>query len=322
MSIASTVYVRGQGSVSASIAEARRASREAESLAWISLVEPDEDDFGVISGSLGLEPLLLEEAARFPHRSGVERHENRLVAVLPILRVPGEEDGAAGQGGFRSVECDWVLALAVEEPNLIVTLTDGESVVLDKLHRRVEGSLDILAQDSGAVLLEIIGEVVGDYERAVEAIDGRIWDADVTTMQGRSRDVLRRIHALTSQTVGLQQAIKPLAAALEQLAGSEAPVAHRRLSRIRHRALRVTEKLDGAGDLLSSLLQVNLTVVGQKISAWGAILIVPSLIAGVFGMNFKNAWWTEADHGFEVMLAVMLLISGSLYVWFKRSGWL
>ena len=96
----------------------------------------------------------------------------------------------------------------------------------------------------------------------------------------------------------------------------------RQLSRIRHRALRVTEKLDGARELLSSLLQVNLTVVGQRISAWGAILIVPSLIAGVFGMNFNNAWWTRANHGFETMRVVMLLISETLYHWFRRSGWL
>jgi magnesium transporter len=321
VSIETTVYVRGQESVSASFAEARRAGRETGSLAWISLVEPDESDFGAIAGSLGLEPPLLEEAARFPHRSGVEWHETRLVAVLPILRSPGEGNGA-GKGGFRSVECDWVLVLAVEEPNMIVALADGDRSVLDNLHRRLEGRQGLLAQDSGMVLLEIIGEIVGDYERAVEAIDGRIWDAEVTTMEGRSRDILRRIHALTSPTVGLQQAIKPLASALEQLAGSDAPVAHRQLSRLRHRALRVTEKLDGARELLSSLLQVNLTVVGQKISAWGAILIVPSLIAGVFGMNFEGAWLTKADHGFEVMLAIMLLISGSLYLWFKRSGWL
>jgi magnesium transporter len=322
VSIESTVYVQGRGSISATYSEARKARRETGSLTWISLVEPGESDFDVIADSLGLEPPLLEEAARFPQRSGVERHENRLVAVLPILRTPVGGDGTAGDGGFRSVECDWVLAFAVEEPNMIVTLTDGDGLVLDKLHRSVEGRLDPLAQDSGMVLLEIIGEVVGDYERAVEAIDGRIWDAEVTTMEGKSRAILRRIHELTSQTVGLQQAIKPLASALEQLAGSDAPGAHRQLSRIKHRALRVTEKLDGARDLLSSLLQVNLTVVGQKISAWGAILIVPSLIVGVFGMNFEGAWLPKADHGFEVMLAVMLLVSLSLYVWFKRSGWL
>jgi hypothetical protein len=137
----------------------------------------------VIAGNLGLESSLQEEAARFPHRSGVERHETRLIAVLPILRPLGEGNGTVGKGGFRSVECDWVLA--VEEPNMIVTLTDGDGAVMDKLHRRVEGRLGLLAQDSGIVLLEIIGEVVGDYERAVEAIDGQIWDAEVTTMEGR-----------------------------------------------------------------------------------------------------------------------------------------
>jgi len=108
-------------------------------------------------------------------------------------------------------------------------------------------------------------------------------------MEGKSRDMVRQIHAFTSQVVELQQAINPLSAALEQLVVGDAPLAHRQLSRVRHRALRVTEE---------------------------------SLIAGVFGMNFESAWWTKADHGFEVMLAAMFLMSGSLYVWFKRSGWL
>ena len=113
-----------------------------------------------------------------------------------------------------------------------------------------------------------------------------------------------------------------MAAALEHLNENGAPVAHRNLCRTRHHVLRVMERLDGSRDLLSSLLNVNLTIVGQKISAWGAILIVPTLIAGVFGMNFTEEWWTSAEHGFEVMIAVMVLVSGFLYLWFRRSGWL
>jgi magnesium transporter len=320
--IESTVYRQGRGSVPASFAEALQACRERGNLAWISLVEPDENDFGVISSNLGLEPRLLKEAARFPHRSGVERHETRLVAVLPILRNPDEVDGAAKVGGLRSIESDWVLALAAKEPNMIVTLTDGDRVVLDKMRRRVEERPDLLTRDSETILLEMVGEVVGDYEHAAGVIDACIRRAEVTVMEGRSRDMVRQIHTFTSQAVELQQAIMPLASALEQLVGVDAPLAHRQLSRIRHRALRVAEELDGARARLSSLLQVNLTVVGQKISAWGAILIAPSLIAGVFGMNFEGAWLTKADHGFEVMLVIMFLVSGSLYVWFRRSGWL
>ena len=322
VSVQSTVYSQGRGSVATSFEDARRASREDRSLAWISLVEPGDRDFALIADCLGWEPRLLEEAARFPHRSDVERHENRLVAVLPILRDSGYEEGTKGKGGFVSVGSDWVLAFAVEEPNMIVTLTDGDRAVLDRLRRGAEGKLDLLARDSRAVLLEIVSEVLGDYERAVEAIDGRISDAEVAVMEGRSGAVLREIHSLTSRVVRLQQQVKPLASVMERLTEDDRPMAHRQLLRIRHRALRVTEKLDGARELLSSMLQVNLTLVGQKISAWGAILIVPSLIAGVFGMNFKSAWWIEADHGFEVMVAFMVLVALSLYLWFKRSGWL
>jgi magnesium transporter len=322
VSIESTVYVQGWESVSASLAEARRASRETGSLAWVSWTEPGERDFTVITDSLGLEPPFLEEAAEFPHRSGVERHDNRLVAVLPILGDSGEKDATRGQDGLGSVEVDWVLVLAVQEPNMIVTLTDGEGGVVDKLRRKVGRRAALLARDSETVLLEIIGEAVGDYEHAAGAIDGCVRRAEVTVMEGKSRDTVRQIHLFTSQAVGLQQALMPLASALEQLVVVDATPTHRQLSRVRHRGLRVTEELDGARARLFSLLQVNLTVVGQKISAWGAILIVPSLIAGVFGMNFESAWWQKADHGFEAMLVAMLLISGSLYVWFKRSGWL
>ena len=196
MSIESTVYVRGRGSVSASFADARRTGQESGKLAWISLVEPDEEDFGVIADSSGLEPRLLEEAARFPHRSDIERHENRLVAVLPMLRAAGEDNNS--NGGFGRVESDWVLVLAVGGPNMIVTFTDGGSSVLDRLRRRMEGTLDPITDDSRAVLLGIVSEVIGDYERAVEAMDSRIWDAEVTVMEGKSGDILRRIHALTS----------------------------------------------------------------------------------------------------------------------------
>jgi magnesium transporter len=64
-------------------------------------------------------------------------------------------------------------------------------------------------------------------------------------------------------------------------------------------------------------------LVGQKISAWGAILIVPTLIAGIFGMNFpREHWWTRSHYGFEVLIVLMVAVSVLLYLRFKRSGWL
>ena len=322
MSIESRLYARGRGSVSASFADACQASQEPGNLAWISLVEPSEEDFGAIADNFGTDPRLLEDAARFPHRSNIEMHEDLLVAVLPVMRASDGEENTNSRPESRSVVSDWVLALAAGDPNMVVAFTDGDPSVLDGLRRRLEQEPHRLAEDSRAVLLQIVDEVIGDYESAVEALDGGIRDVEVAVLEGRAGNVLPQIHELTSQAVGLQQAVKPLASALERLTERGAPVAHTHLSRIRRRTLCVTEGLDSSRALLSNLLAVNLTAVGQKISAWGAILIVPTLIAGVFGMNVTQPWWTRADHGFEVMIAVMLLVSGALYLWFKRSGWL
>ena len=124
--------------------------------------------------------------------------------------------------------------------------------------------------------------------------------------------------------VELHQVTEPLAEALDRfLEGADAE-ARELLYPARHRIRRVTEKLDGYRDLLSSLLSLNITMVGQKISAWGAILIVPTVIGGIFGMNAKTTYfgWVHSAYGFDVLVAFMVLLSVLLYVLFKRSGWL
>ncbi len=321
MGIRGTVYVHGRRSTSASFADALEACREADKLAWIDLFEPGGEDLEPVADGIGLDPKVLEGAVGFPRRAKVQKHGNLLVAVLPVVgALVG--DSAGGEVGFGPDTGDWLLAIAVEDRNLIVTGTEGERSVQDQLRRRLEQEPDRLAGGSKAVLFEMVDEVVLGYEGAVEAIEQGTLDSEIAVLESRSGNGLPRIHKLASRTVGLQQAVKPLAAALEHLNENGGSGARGHLPHTLHRVLRVTERLDGSADRLSSLLNVYLAMVGQKISAWGAILIVPTLIAGVFGMNFSREWWTRAENGFEVMIGVMLLVSGLLYLWFRRSGWL
>jgi magnesium transporter len=110
----------------------------------------------------------------------------------------------------------------------------------------------------------------------------------------------------------------------------------RRMRGLQDRALRITERLDGFRELLSNILSVNLTIVSvqqnaamqqqnvqvQKISAWAAILAVPTLISGVYGMNFRYMPELNSILGYPYALVLMLSISGLLYLGFKRAGWL
>jgi magnesium transporter len=175
--------------------------------------------------------------------------------------------------------------------------------------------------------------VVEGYAPVVEGLENDLDEVEAEVLGGNAGSSVR-IHELSREVIRFHQVTRPLAGALEQLtesgtAGDLDPEARKYLRHIRDRVLRVTERIEGFRDLLSSILDVNLTMVGiqqndqmQRISAWGAILVVPTLIAGLFGMNFEEAWWIHAEYGFEAMIVLMVLISVLLYVNFKRSGWL
>jgi len=148
----------------------------------------------------------------------------------------------------------------------------------------------------------------------------------------------RRIHEISHEVIRFHQATKPLVGALERITESDAAVSdpekRKRLRRVQDRVLRVTEQIEGFRDLLSSIMDVNLSTIGvqqndqmQKISAWGAILIVPTLIAGIFGMNLgplgpEGGSLISPDFDLWLSLALMALVSFLLYLWFKRAGWL
>ncbi len=102
-----------------------------------------------------------------------------------------------------------------------------------------------------------------------------------------------------------------------------------RLRDLRDRALRVTERVEGFRELLQNILTVNYTMVGiqqsdqtKKISAWAAIVIVPTLIAGIYGMNFDYMPELHWRFGYLFALSLMALAAFLLYLRFKRSGWL
>ena len=137
------------------------------------------------------------------------------------------------------------------------------------------------------------------------------------------------------------KATQPLAGALEGLGENDSggvvdPELRRALRDVRDNVLRTTEQIEGFRELLQNILSVNLTMVSveqnarmqrqnehvQKVSAWAAILIVPTIVTGVYGMNFDHMPELNWLLGYPFALALMVAIPVLLYLGFKRSGWL
>jgi magnesium transporter len=305
------------------LGETYRSSQGPDRFAWVTLYEPTEEEFFSVAKEFQLHELAVDDAIQDHQRPKVERYGDCLFAVLKPARYLEDT---------KRIQFGEIHAFVGDD--FIVTVRYGEDPTLDKARQRMEGEPDQLRQGPNVVFYEIMRLVIEGYAPVVEGLENDIDEMEAEVFGGEV-EVSRRIHEISREIVRFHQATKPLVGSLERTMESDVtrdPEERKQLRRVQDRVLRVTEQIEGFRDLLSSITDVNLTTIGvqqndqmQKISAWGAILIVPTLIAGIFGMNFENAqwqWFKSVNHGFELSIAVMALISLLLYLWFKRSGYL
>jgi magnesium transporter len=220
--------------------------------------------------------------------------------------------------------------------DFVITVRYGEADELVEVRRRAEGNPELLRRGPSAVLYAIMDRIVEDYGPVVEGVENDIDEIEVEVFEGNpgaSPEVSRRIYELSREVIQFHQATQPLAGALGRLTEGEArdiePEVRRYLREVQDRVLRVTERVQGFRDLLTNILSVNLTLIGinqndqmKKISAWAAVVIVPTLIAGIYGMNFDYMPELHWKYGYLLAISLMVLIAFALYRNFKRRRWL
>lgn len=210
----------------------------------------------------------------------------------------------------------------------------------------MEEEPDLLRRGSEAILHAILDQVVDDYGPVVEGLENDI-DEIETEVFGGSPNVSRRIYDLSREVIEFQRATRPLAGILEGLIKEDDsdmdPEVRRYLRDVQDHAIRVEEQVAGFRELLQNILSVNLTLVGlsqneevktlseasieqndevKKISSWAAILFAPTLIAGIYGMNFDRMPELHWLLGYPFAVVLMGMVSCTLYLVFKRRGWL
>jgi magnesium transporter len=175
-------------------------------------------------------------------------------------------------------------------------------------------------------------QVVDDYEPVTEGLENDIDEIETEVFSGNP-GVSRRIYLLSREAIEFLRATEPLAGELEPLVEGSVGDADAELRRylrdVRDHALKVTERIAGFRELLTNILSVNLTLVGinqndevKKISGWAAILFAPTLVATIYGMNFEHMPELKWLFGYPFALSLMVLVAVSLYLIFKRRGWL
>jgi magnesium transporter len=321
MIVDSAIYVDGRRDASRSLEEIQDTRREKGGFAWIGLYDPTREEVDSVAGEFGLHELAVKEALKVHQRPKIERYGETLFVVLKAARYVEERE-----------EVEFGEVHAFVGSDFVVTVRYGEANGLIEVRRWAESRPELLRKGPYAVLYAIMDRIVEDYLSVVEGLENDIDEIEVEVF-GNKPDVSRRIYELFREVIQFHQATQPLAGGLERLTEGETsgidPEVRRYLRDVQDRVMRVTERSQGFRELLTNILSVNLTLVSvnqndqtKKISAWAAIVVVPTLIASIYGMNFDYMPELHWRYGYLLALTLMVLIAFALYRNFKRAGWL
>jgi magnesium transporter len=305
-------------------------------MVWLGLYRPEPGELGELAEQYALPDLAVEDAIQAHQRPKFERYGDTLFVVLKAARYLD----AAEEVEFGELH----LFLGKD---FAITVRHSESPDLSRVRRRLESSPELLARGSEAVLYAILDAVVDGYAPVVAGLSNDIDEIEVEVFGG-DPGASRRIYELSQEVVDFQRAVQPLSGILAAItAGFEKYGVDEELrSYLRDVADHVTqvaERVEGFRLQLRDILTVNATLVAQrqneeireltvtslaqgeevkKISAWAAILFAPSLVGGVYGMNFEHMPETDWRFGYPMALVLMFLVSAALYVVFKRRDWI
>ncbi|WP_326669142.1 magnesium/cobalt transporter CorA [Streptomyces sp. NBC_01257] len=301
-----------------------RASGDA--FLWIGLHEPTEKEFALVSSEFGLHPLAVEDALAAHQRPKLEVYDDSLFAVIKPIVYEHESD---------TVSADELMVFIGD--SFVVTVRHGEGAPLAAVRRRLEAEADVLKHGPTAVLYAISDAIVdhyidvaGELQVDLEELETQVFAPNGV---GNSKNTAARIYTFKRQVLEFRRAAVPLAAPMARLASAGVPFVHEHAQPffrdVQDHLTRATEQVEGLDRLLSDILSAHLAQMGvrqnddmRKISAWAAMAAVPTMVAGIYGMNFEHMpelRWVWAYP------AVVLLMAGAvvgLYRQFKRRGWL
>ena len=304
------------------------AQHHAKAFVWLSVHDPSEAELRQLARALGLSGRIVDEAivasARHPRLISLRGY------TLAVIRTARYVQKGGVTASNEIIDTSHVVVLLGDK--FALTIRRGTTGELDTVRARLEARPTRLALGPWAVYHAVVERVVDGFLEIMDKFEEDIDEAEAMVLGKGTADV-QVLYWLKRELVEFKRAAAPLARPLENVVGGvllDIPDPIRRLTReLVDRHHRVMEQLLNFDDLLTSMLSTNLTQISvrqnddmRKISAWAAIAAIPTIIAGIYGMNFSHMPELHWVASYPVSIVGMLLLVGVMYRIFRRSGWL
>ncbi|MFF8017648.1 magnesium/cobalt transporter CorA [Streptomyces sp. NPDC007929] len=325
------IYREGQRSEGPEdLSDALGEARTAGGFVWIGLHEPTEAEFDRVSREFGLHPLAVEDALKAHQRPKLEVYDDSLFVVLKPVAYEARSD---------TVSSGEIMIFLGE--GFVVTVRHGEGAPLKAVRHRLEHEPELLGKGPTAVLYAVADATVDHYldvatelQTDLEGLEAEVFSPD----GGGSRNTASRIYDFKRQVLEFRRATGPLAPPMSRLAGTAStgvavPFVDDRarpfFRDVSDHLTRVNDSVENLDRLVSDILSAHLAQMSvrqnddmRKISAWAAMAAIPTMLAGVYGMNFEHMPELRWVWSYPVLIAVMAVLEVMVFRLFKRRGWL
>jgi magnesium transporter len=289
---------------------------------WVGLHEPGQAELDQLADVFGLHELAIEDAVKAHQRPKLELYDDTVFMIVKTLWYVDERD--AVETGEISIFLGH---------DFVVTVRHGAGAGLREARAQLEERAALLSHGPEAVLHAVCDAVVDGYEKVAAELELDVDEVEMSVFSAeRTRDSAR-IYVLKREIAEVRRAVQPLRDPMRRFLSGQVEGVHDEthvyFRDVADHLSRVSETIDSLDGLLSTAFEAHLAQISvqqnedmRKISAAAALVVVPTLIAGIYGMNFENMPELRWSLGYGWALLLMGGASGGLWWWFKRSGWL
>jgi magnesium transporter len=288
---------------------------------WVALKDPSNEDLETMRVEFDLHPLAVEDASHGHQRPKIEEYGDSLFAVLHIVELHEDDVDVAELSIFAG-------------PNYVLSVRKGTEHGFVAVRERAEREPHLLDHGSGFVLYALMDNVVDRYFPVVDALEVELEALEARIFAGSSaQENIEALYNLKHKLMVVRHAVEPLIEATHRLYGGRVPqvcIGTQEYFRdVYDHLVRVSQSLDGLRDMVTTAMSVNLSLitlaeneVTKRLASYAALIAVPTLIAGVEGMNFRHMPELDWVFGYPAALLLMFVADWLLYRNFKRVGWL
>ncbi|OGA38672.1 MAG: magnesium and cobalt transport protein CorA [Betaproteobacteria bacterium RIFCSPLOWO2_12_FULL_68_19] len=288
---------------------------------WVALRDASDAELEEMREEFGLHALAVEDARHGHQRPKIEEYGDSLFVVLKTIEVAGEELKVGEMDVFAG-------------RNYVLSVRQGSERGFTDVRARAEREPELLKHGSGYVLYALMDAVVDRYAPVLDAVESKLESLEEQLFSGGSpRASIESLYYVKQQLTALKHVTGPLLESTGRLFGGRVPGVCAGLGEyfrdVYDHLVRLNQSIDSARDTVTTAIQVNLAMitigeseVTKRLAAYAALVAVPTMIAGVYGMNFEHMPELEWSFGYPGVVGVMVAIDAYLFWRFRKAGWL